>query len=47
MTGVSPVALQILVVPDNLHECPNKTIDYSNIQIITLVARLLIPFDVH
>jgi hypothetical protein len=46
-TGASPVALQILVIPDNLHECPNKIIDYSNIQFTTSVARLLIPFVVH
>jgi hypothetical protein len=45
--GASPVALQILVVPDNLHECLNKVIDCSNIQITTSVARLLIPFVVH
>jgi hypothetical protein len=46
-TGASPVALQILVIPDNLHECPNEIIDYSNIQITTSVARLLILFVVH
>jgi hypothetical protein len=46
-TGASPVALQILVIPDNLYECLNKIIDYSNIQITTLVARLLIPFVVY
>jgi hypothetical protein len=36
-----------LVIPDNLHECPNEIIDSSNIQITTSVARLLIPFVVH
>jgi hypothetical protein len=45
--GASPVAFQILVIPDNLHECPNEIIDCSNIQITTAVARLLIPFVVH
>jgi hypothetical protein len=45
-TGASPLAFQILVISDNLHECPNKIIDSSNIQITTLVARLLIPFVV-
>jgi hypothetical protein len=45
-TGASLVALQILVISDNLHECLNKIIDSSNIQITTLVARLLIPFVV-
>jgi hypothetical protein len=47
MTGASPVAFQILVIPDNLHECPNEIIDSSNIQITISVARLLIPFVVH
>jgi hypothetical protein len=46
-TGANPVTLQILVIPDNLHECPNEIIDSSNIQITTSVARLLIPFVVH
>jgi hypothetical protein len=46
-TSASPVALQILVISDNLHACPNKIIDSSSIQITTLVARLLIPFVVH
>jgi hypothetical protein len=47
MTGASLVALQILVIPNNMHECLNEIIDSSNIQITTLVARLLIPFVVH
>jgi hypothetical protein len=46
-TGASLVALQILVIPDNLHECLNEIIDSSNIQITTSVATLLIPFVVH
>ena len=46
-TGASPVAFQILVISDNLHECLNEIIDSSNIQITTLVARLLISFVMH
>jgi hypothetical protein len=46
-TVASLVALQILVVPDNLYKCPNKIINNSNIQITTSVVRLLIPFAVH
>jgi hypothetical protein len=45
-TGASLLALQILVIADNLYECPNKIINCNNIQISTLVARLLKPFMV-
>jgi hypothetical protein len=45
-TDASPLALQILVISDNLHECLNKIIDCSNIQTTTSVAKLLIPFVV-
>jgi hypothetical protein len=47
MTGASLVALQILIIPDNLHEYPDKIINSSNVQITTSVAKLLIPFVVH
>jgi hypothetical protein len=45
-TGESALALQILVISDDMHGCSNIVIDYSTIKISTSVARLLKPFVV-